>query len=316
VKLAKYISARQIALTAVFAALSVIVSKVVPGIPIIGASGSKISFDASLAPVYGIVIGPYLGFMAALIGGLAAAGSLFTILTSFCTAVSAFVAGMLTRKRVYEQLSGGWAFSAIVLGALIAGWYATDVGRQAPYYPIPHITGLLIILLARDWIADKIRMEKREITKQVPIKEISLESICWGVLLIIFGFTCYFAYEDLFSIISNELSILNMLSFLAYSLLIVGVLSIIHGFFSWIRPGFITAVAMTCYCGVIADHMLGNLIFIGMLDIVAPGLRNLPEIFMAVLPVSIIERSLFTAIGTIFGVALLSALSKASIIKV
>ena len=74
------LSTRDIAFTAVFAALSIIVCEVIPGIPIIGGSGN-IKFDAALAPIYGLVIGPYLGALAALVGGLVAAGSGLSILT-------------------------------------------------------------------------------------------------------------------------------------------------------------------------------------------------------------------------------------------
>ncbi len=306
------LSTRDIAMTAIFAALSWIVSEFVPGIPIIGASGSRISFDAALAPIYGIIIGPYLGFLAAIIGGLVAAGSLFTILTSFCTGISAFVAGMLAARRTCGKVMRGWMLSAIVLALLIAGWYSTEVGRQAPFYPIPHLLGLLIISAARGWIANKIEEERKERALS-PMKGVNSEYIIGGMISIMLGTTCYFTYLDLTTVIEG-LSVLGILSFLAYSMLIIGVFSIIYGLFSWIRPGFVTAVAMACYCGIIADHMLGNLIFIGMIDVVAPGLKDVPGLFMAVLPISVVERSLFTAIATIIAVALLSVLRRTGII--
>jgi len=305
------ISARNVALAAVFAALSWVVSEFVPGIPIIGASGSGISFDAALAPIYGIIIGPYLGFLAAVIGGLAAAGSLFTILTSFCTGISAFVTGMLATRRVGKTVYG-WIFSAIAMITLIAGWYSTEIGRQAPFYPIPHLLGLLITLIAGNWIAKRLEEEKKE-KKPFAMKWINSNHIMWGVIYLILGITCYFTYTDLTKIVEG-LSITGILSFLAYSLIIIGAFAVIYGFSSWIRPGFVTAIALACYCGVIADHMLGNLIFIGMIDVVAPGLKDVPAIFMAVLPVSVIERTLFTAIGATIGVALLSTLRRTGLI--
>jgi len=305
------ISARNVALAAVFAALSWVVSEFVPGIPIIGASGSRISFDAALAPIYGIIIGPYLGFLAAVIGGLAAAGSLFTILTSFCTGISAFVTGMLVTRRVGKTVYG-WIFSAIAMTTLIAGWYSTEIGRQAPFYPIPHLLGLLITLIAGNWIAKRLEEEKKE-KKPFAIKWINSNHIMWGVIYLILGITCYFTYTDLTNIVEG-LSITGILSFLAYSLIIIGAFAVIYGFSSWIRPGFVTAIALACYCGVIADHMLGNLIFIGMIDVVAPGLKDVPAIFMAVLPVSVVERTLFTAIGATIGVALLSTLRRTGLI--
>lgn len=306
------ISTRDIAMTAIFAALSWIVSEFIPGIPIIGASGSRISFDVALAPIYGIIIGPYLGLLAALIGGLVAAGSLFTILTSFCTGISAFVAGMLvTRRTSNRRVTRGWMFSAIVLALLIIGWYSTEVGRQAVFYPTPHLLGLLIVMAGRGWIGNKIEEETKEKTLS-PVKGLNSQHIIGGVISIVLGTTCYFTYLDL-AIVVEGLSVLGILSFLAYSLLIIGVFSIIYGLFSWIRPGFVTAVAMACYCGIIADHMLGNLIFLGMIDVVAPGLKDVPSIFMAVLPISVVERSLFTAIAATIAVALLSVLRRSGI---
>lgn len=312
------ISAKEIALTAVFAALSWVVSEFVPGIPIIGASGSRISFNASLAPIYGIIIGPYFGFIAALIGGLAAAGSIFTILTSFCTGISAFITGMLTTKRNYAGKFYGWVFSAVVIALLLAGWYSTEIGRIAYFYPIPHIIGLLIILVARGWIANRVAEEKAE-EKISTIKKINAQFFVWGIICLIAGSTCYFTYTDIAKIITN-LEILGIVSFLTYALLITGIFSIIYGIFSWIKLGFVTAIAIACYCGIVADHMLGNLIFLGMIDIVAPTLKGassevIASIFVAVLPISIVERVLFTAIATTMAVALIPVLRKAGIVR-
>lgn len=312
------ISAKEIALAAIFAALSWIVSEFIPGIPIIGASGSRISFDAALAPIYGIIIGPYLGFLAALIGGLAAAGSPFTILTSFCTGVSAFVAGMLTTNRSNNgEKFRGWIFSAIAIILLLAGWYSTEIGRTAPFYPIPHIIGLLIVLLAGGWIANKIEEEEVEKTISTP-KRFDSQIFAWGIICLVIGIIGYFTYLDLAEI-TTSVNVLGILSFLTYAMLITGAFSLIYGVFSWIRPGFVTAVALACYCGIIADHMLGNLIFLSMIDVVAPGLKGassdvIAGIFMTVLPISVAERTLFTAIATIIAVALIPTLRRAGFI--
>ncbi|MEM2546940.1 MAG: hypothetical protein QXM37_04855 [Candidatus Bathyarchaeia archaeon] len=307
------VSAREIALTAIFAALSWTVSEFVPGIPIIGASGSSISFDASLAPIYGVIVGPYLGFLAAVIGGLAAAENLFTILTSFCTGISAFVAGMLTTKKVGKTIHG-WIFSAAAIAILLVGWYSTDIGRAAPFYPIPHIAGLLMVLITRGWVANKIVEER---TEEKLVKKLKTEYMAWGLICLLAGATCYFTYIDIVKLFET-MKILKVLPFLTYAMLIIGAFSIIYGFFSWIKPGFVTATAIACYCGIIADHMLGNLIFLGMIDIVAPALKNAPSefiagIFMMVLPISVIERTLFTAIATTIAVALLPTLRKAGL---
>ncbi|MBS7621637.1 hypothetical protein KEJ32_05965, partial [Candidatus Bathyarchaeota archaeon] len=137
------------------------------------------------------------------------------------------------------------------------------------------------------------------------------------VICLLIWATCYFAYIDLANL-SGSLEILVILPFLNYAMLAIGAFSIIYGFFSWIKPGFVTAIAIACYCGIIADHMLGNLIFLGMIDVVAPSLKGAPSgliagIFMMVLPISVIERTLFTAIATTIAVALLPTLRKAGL---
>ncbi|MEM3161887.1 MAG: ECF transporter S component [Candidatus Bathyarchaeia archaeon] len=306
------LSSREIALTATFAALSWIASKFVPGVPIIGAEGSKISWDVSLAPIYGIIIGPYLGFLAALIGGLVAAGSLFTVFTSFCTGVSAFVAGMLADR---ERKPYGWVLSAAVIAVLLAGWYSTEVGRAAPFYTVLHVAGLLMAISAREWIADRIAEGKAEnsIARKLNARPITL-----GVVCLFAGAVVYTRHEALLKIAGATEIASGVLSFMAYAMLILGFLSAIYGVFNWIRPGFVTAIALACYCGIIADHMLGNLIFLGMINVVAPALKELPAeglagIFMGVLPITVAERVLFTAIATVIAVALLPTLRMAGI---
>ncbi|MBC7130708.1 ECF transporter S component [Candidatus Bathyarchaeota archaeon] len=309
------VSPKEVALVAIFAALSWIASKFVPGIPIIGAEGSTISWDASLAPIYGIILGPYLGFAAALIGGLVAAGSLFTVLTSFCTGISAFVAGMLTDK---SKKPYGWIVAAAVIALLLAGWYATDVGRTAPFYPLLHFAGLVIAISTGGWIADKVTEGKSEEMSKLTVK-LDARYIALGIVLLFAGFVVYVRHGALVNALGGAELASATLSFTAYALLIAGALSAIYGVFSWIKPGFVTAIALACYAGIIADHMLGNLIFLGMIDVVVPALKDAPSdviagIFMSVLPISAVERTLFTAIATIIAVALLPTLRRAGII--
>ena len=229
------LSPRDIAFTAVFAALSVIVCKVIPGIPIIGGSGS-IKFDAALAPIYGLVTGPFLGAFAALVGGLVAAGGYLSILTSFCTAISAFVAGILTHSNyvVGGVKIKGWSVGSLVILLLVLGWYFTWVGQQAPLYPILQLVGLLITLFFRGRLSNYFE-----------------RGIGWKL----------------------------------------GV-----------------AVCLASYCGIIADHMLGNLIYIANF----PTL-NWPPIFMMVLPISTIERTLLTIIATFIGFSLILSLRRAGL---
>ena len=224
------LTTRKLAFTSVFAALSAVVAEFIPGIPVIGVQGSSIKFDAALAPIWGIVLGPNLGCLAALIGGLAAAGTNFlSILTSFCTAVSAYVAGVLTQKevRVSSVKLKGWIVGSLVSFLLILGWYSMPVGREAPYYPVLQTAGFLIPLIFRGWISRNFMEGGKK----------ALLSIC-----------------------------------------------------------------MASYCGIVSDHMLGNLIYLSMF----PNLTAI--IFMSVLPISVVERTVLTLIATVIGSSLVLSL--------
>jgi len=308
------LSTRDVALVAVFAALSVVVCKVVPGIPIVGVPDASIKFDAALAPIYGLILGPYLGFLAALIGGFVAAGSVFSILTSFCTAVSALVAGLLTRERysVRKHNVNGWVLAAVILGVLILGWYATWVGQRAPSYPILHFAGLLAILVSRGRIA-----------KSFQEGDMSLRG--WrvrpyptfgGILIVVSAYMFSRPY----------LSQIELLPFLSLPLYLLGGIMILYGVFGGGRGGFVFAVCLASYVGVIADHMLGNLIFISVVDVLIPleviekyflkphGLPDIPSLFMYMIPVSAVERLLLTVIATLFGIGLVLTLRRAGLL--
>jgi hypothetical protein len=62
------LKAKQVALIAIFAALYFILSLITPYVPAIGIPELKISLEALIATVFGIILGPYLGAAAAFIG--------------------------------------------------------------------------------------------------------------------------------------------------------------------------------------------------------------------------------------------------------
>jgi uncharacterized membrane protein len=309
------LTTRNVAFLAIFSSLSVIIIKFVPGIPIVGVPDSEIKFDAAIAPVYGMVIGPYLGFLAALIGGLLTSGSPFTFLTSFAPAVSAMIAGFLTSEKMTERLKiPGWIPAVAILGALIAGWYLTWIGLQAPLYPILHIAGFFAILITRKWTAKS-------------FSEIGLKKEGWqfkpsliflGIILIVFAYLFSKPY------ISEEIWVLPYFSLPLY---IIGTIFILYGIFGGGKFSFISSTFFASYCGIIADHMLGNLIFIGVIDVFIPfeviqeifldplGLPDIPSLFMYMVPVSAAERLLMAVIATIIGVGLLMALYRAGLLS-
>ena len=296
------LSSRDVALMAIFAALSAIVVKVIPGIPIIGLSDASIKFDAALAPIYGMIIGPYLGFLAGLVGGLVVANHWFSVLTSFATAISAFVAGFIVQSvhASEEKRIHGWMIASAVVGLLILGWYATWVGQQAPFYPILHIAGFLITLVGRGKIAKAFEKEGESGRSWQPKPYFLL----FGILVLVLGF--------IFS--KQNLRPLEIFAYFSLPLYLVGGVAIIYGLLgSKVREKFVIAVVLGGYCGIIADHMVGNLLFIQFAVPLGVPPEILPSLFMEVLPISVVERLLFTAIATIVGVGLISSIRRAGL---
>ena len=299
------LSARDVAFVGVFAALSVVVIRVIPGFPIIGLSESQIKFDAAIATIYGLILGPYLGSLAAFIGGIVLANSWFSVLTSFAPAVSALVAGLLTQKS-YTSTSRrfpGWAAAAIILGLLILGWYATWVGQNALLYPLLHLSALLTILVFRDHIAKAFK-NSEETRKGWSFKP---NYILLGIVVIVLAYILPKPY----------LSEIEALSYLSLPLYFLAGALILHGIFGGEegKVNFVAAVAVSTYAGIIADHMIGNLAYISLIGIVFPPewLPSTPALFMSILPVSVVERLVFTAIATVFGVGLVLALRRAGL---
>jgi ECF transporter S component (folate family) len=64
------ITTRQVALMAIFAALYFILSLITPYIPALGVPLIKISLEALIATIFGLILGPYLGAAAAFLGAL------------------------------------------------------------------------------------------------------------------------------------------------------------------------------------------------------------------------------------------------------
>jgi hypothetical protein len=299
------LSARDVAFVGVFAALSVVVIRVIPGFPIIGLSESQIKFDAAIAPIYGMILGPYLGCLAAFIGGIVLANSWFSVLTSFAPAASALVAGLLTQKKLTSNSRSfpAWATAAIIIGLLILGWYATWVGQNALLYPVLHIAALLVILVFRGRIATAFE-NSEETRKGWNLKP---NYILLGVVVITLAYVLPKPY----------LSWIEILSYLSLPLYFLGAIMILHGIFGGEegKLNFVAAVSMASYCGIIADHMVGNLSYISLIGIVFPPewLPDTPALFMSILPVSVVERIVFTAIATVFGVGLILALRRAGL---
>jgi len=148
------LATRDIALTASMAALYVVLSRL-PGFPVIGVEGANIGIVSCVVPVFGFLLGPWLGGSTAFFGGVASrvlfGASLFTWLTLPSMALCAFVTGCLSRQKVGSLM--GWVVGALVLGGLIFAWYVTWVGRLVWVFALLHWVALAVVLIFRDWFA-------------------------------------------------------------------------------------------------------------------------------------------------------------------
>lgn len=113
-----------IAIIAIFAALYFILS-LLPGIPVVGFPAIKIQLEASIASIYGVLLGPYLGAFAAFLGALIATlyGSItpFSLIFIFNPAANALTSGFLAQRK--------WSYAFTIFALTILGFWLTPVSN-------------------------------------------------------------------------------------------------------------------------------------------------------------------------------------------
>ncbi|RZN55356.1 MAG: hypothetical protein DSO09_03610 [Candidatus Methanomethylicota archaeon] len=133
---------RKITVIAIFSAIYAIVS-LLPGFQVIGMPGVDIRISRTLDIIYGIILGPLFGslasFIGAIIGRIITGGGIGLLFTPL-TIVSSFISGITYVKEK------GWIISSIIFSIIITSWYIGP-GKEIPFYAIPHIIGLLILII-------------------------------------------------------------------------------------------------------------------------------------------------------------------------
>jgi uncharacterized membrane protein len=188
------LNTKHIALISVFAALQAAVSRM-PGIPVVGSSG-KIEPTVILMPLIGIVLGPWVGALAAFVGNFIAwlipTTSFFGLLMLPTVPIGVMASGALARSG-----KSGWKITAALLATLNLLWYFSPPGLVLPYYPALHLAALAIVLLLRGKIAGLIQSgERRKMIWGTAIASftgmmanhmagnlIFIASVCWFVQL-------------------------------------------------------------------------------------------------------------------------------------
>jgi uncharacterized membrane protein len=90
-----------IATVSIFTALYAIL-RIIPTVPMIGASGASFSLSDIVAPLYGLILGPYIGGLSVIIGSLIAffgKPPVFMGLDFLPATVAAFSAGLLVKRK-------------------------------------------------------------------------------------------------------------------------------------------------------------------------------------------------------------------------
>ena len=136
---------QKIAMAGIMAALMAIAG-FFPAIPLLGL-GKVISVGVIIMPLMGILLGPFVGGYASLVGALigetiAPYGAVFGFFTFIPSALGAVNAGLLSHKK--------WKLSFLLLGSLTTLWYATDIGSELYYFPYLHLLALLMIIVFRE----------------------------------------------------------------------------------------------------------------------------------------------------------------------
>jgi len=196
------LSSRNIALSAVFAALYYALSLVSPYVPAVGIPEITIKLEALIASVFGLVLGPYLGALAAFLGAFVtwilppSSASPFGAPFLLSPPINAFVVGLIFYRK--------WkcAFAAFAL-LIVAFLFLPPSQPIAEHYIVP-IAVLwdkviaLFLILPSIWLA-----KKSSNPKYVPLLFFLIAFVgnqadnMWGSDI----FAVPFVYEGIFGIL-------------------------------------------------------------------------------------------------------------------
>jgi len=264
------LSARETALIAVFAALIAIVTRL-PGIPIsLGIQTGNIEFSVPLYPLAGILLGPWIGAFTVLIGNFIAwiipTSSVIGLLLIPAGAFAALCAGFLVRRTRWAN----WKTAAVLLIVLIALWYVTPIGLEAPLYPFfLHVPALILILIFRHKIFDFINSaSKRLVTLGIGIASFAgvMSDHMWGNVM----------YVTALQFVADMKTIRD----------------------------FLRSIGMTIGLGFSASNPMPDWVHQMVTD------PTLGDFFMLSIPIAAVERIVFTIVATVVGVGVIMTLGK------
>ena len=106
-----------IAIVSIFTALYAVL-RIIPTVPMIGASGASFSLSDVVAPLYGIILGPYIGCLSVIIGSFIAffgKPPVFMGLDFLPATVAAFSVGLLIKRKWIYAIGLNFVLLAVFL---------------------------------------------------------------------------------------------------------------------------------------------------------------------------------------------------------
>lgn len=264
------LSTKEIALVAVFAALIAMITRL-PGIPIsLGIRTGTIEFSVPLYPLAGIILGPWVGALAVIIGNSVAwlipKSTVIGFLLIPAGAFAALCAGFLVRRTKWAN----WKTAGILLVLLIALWYVTPVGFEAPFYPFfLHLPALALILIFRGRFFEFVNStSKRLVTLGVGLASfigVMADHMCGNLMFV------------------TALNfVVDMKAF----------------------RDALKGIGMAIKLGFSAGHPIPDWVYQMITD------PTIGDYFMLSIPIAAIERIAFTIVATVIGVAVITAVGR------
>jgi hypothetical protein len=223
-----------------------------------------------LYPLAGILLGPWIGAIAVLIGNIIAwlipTSTVMGFLLIPAGALAALCGGFLVRRTKWVN----WKTAAVLLAVLIGLWYVTPVGFEAPFFPFfLHVPALVLILIFRGKIFEFVNsVSKKTVTLGIGISSFVgvMADHMWGNIMFITAVNY----------------VVDMRAF----------------------RDALKGIGMAISLGFSAGQPIPDWVYQMIAD------PTLGDFFMLAIPIAAVERIVFTIIATIVGVGVIMALGK------
>jgi hypothetical protein len=303
----RHLTSRNVALTAIFAALYYVISYL-PGIPAIGVPGVNIQLGACVASVFGLVLGPYLGALAAFVGALVSWAlppgnmGLANLIFLPSPVLNAFLVGLIYNKR--------WKHAFVILTILtVVFWFLPPAQPTRDYFIIgvsamwDKILALLLII-PTIMLMEKISQSPAKSTRETSGKNkktnlAPLLSMLAAVLIIINacmiminGDTLKFQY-DVYAIEFGFKDFVSPMAPYSFLWLLVGAAVLVGAILLHIKPErrLIWGSMVFVFSGISA--VIGGGFIVGLILGVLSGFFGVVESKLALSKVSNIEVLVF-----------------------